>query len=68
MGSSIATCLLASGHAVIGIEADAARRRSAHRRVFSFLREMKAEKVLRADPSQVAARFSVSEDFTGVAS
>jgi 3-hydroxybutyryl-CoA dehydrogenase len=67
MGSSIATCLLAKGHPVIGIEADAARRKSARRRVLGFLREMKAEKVLRADPSQVVARFSVSEDFNALA-
>jgi 3-hydroxybutyryl-CoA dehydrogenase len=67
MGSSIATCLLAKGHPVIGIEADAARRNSARRRVLGFLREMKAEKALRADPSQVVARFSVSEDFSALA-
>jgi 3-hydroxyacyl-CoA dehydrogenase len=67
MGSSIATCLLASGDPVIGIEADAARRSGARRRVLSFLREMKAEKVLRADPLKVAARFSVSEDFGALA-
>jgi len=39
MGSSIAACQLASGHPVIGIEADAARRSRARRRVLDLLRE-----------------------------
>ena len=66
MGTSIATCLLARGHPVMGIEADAVRRRSARRRVLGFLNEMKAEKVLRADPSQVVDRFQASEDYAAL--
>ena len=67
MGTSIATCLLAAGHPVVGVERDPSKRSRALRRVLGFLREMKAEKVLRADPSHVAARFSTSEDFTALA-
>jgi len=66
MGTSIATCLLARGHGVIGIDSDAARRRSARRRVLAFLREMKAEKVLRANPSQVIEGFRASEDYASL--
>ena len=66
MGTSIATCLLATGHPVVGIEADAVRLRSARRRVLGFLREMKAEKVLRADASQVVDRFEASEDYAAL--
>lgn len=66
MGTSIATCLLARGHPVIGIDSDAERRRSARRRVLGFLREMKAEKVLRANPSEVIERFAASEDYSAL--
>jgi len=66
MGTSIVTCLLASGHAVAGIEVDSSRRRSARRRVLSLLREMKAEKLLRSDPAKVVRRFSISEDYTSL--
>lgn len=66
MGTSIATCLVARGHTVMGIEADGVRRRSARRRVLGFLKEMKAEKVLRADPSQVVGRFQASEDYAAL--
>lgn len=66
MGTSIATCLLAAGHRVIGIEVDAVRCRSARRRVSGFLHEMKAEKVLGGDPSRVVDRFDASEDYAAL--
>ena len=66
MGTSIATCLLARGHPVIGIDSDAVRRRSARRRVLGFLREMKAERVLRAGLSQVIDCFEASENYAAL--
>jgi 3-hydroxyacyl-CoA dehydrogenase len=66
MGTSIATCLLARGHPVVGIDSDTVRRRNARRRVLGFLREMKAEKVLRTNPSQVIDRFEASEDYAAL--
>jgi lactate dehydrogenase-like 2-hydroxyacid dehydrogenase len=47
MGTSIATCLLAAGHPVVGVERDPSKRSRALRRVLGFLREMKAEKLAR---------------------
>jgi 3-hydroxybutyryl-CoA dehydrogenase len=64
MGRSIATCLLAAGHPVAGVEIDPAKRRSAKPRVVSLLREMKIEGLLKSDPAEVLNRFSVSDDFS----
>jgi len=63
MGTSIVTCLLSAEHPVVGIEADATRLRTARRRVLAFLREMKTERVLKADPVRVAGRFTASDDY-----
>ena len=40
MGTSIATCLLAAGHPVVGIDTDPRKRRSARRREKSSLKFM----------------------------
>lgn len=63
MGTSIATCLLAAGHPVAGVETGATQRRIAARRVSGLLREMKVEGLLKADPAQVIRRLAVSADY-----
>jgi 3-hydroxybutyryl-CoA dehydrogenase len=61
MGTSIAACLLAGGHPTTGVERDASNRRKARRRMLAFLRELKQEGLLKADPSRVMTRLSLSE-------
>lgn len=64
MGTSIATCLLAAGHPVAGLELDSARRRSARRRTLSLLREMKDEGLLKSDPGQIMSRLTVADSYS----
>jgi 3-hydroxybutyryl-CoA dehydrogenase len=66
MGTSIATCLLAAGHQVAGVELDPGRRRGARRRVFSLLEEMRGERLLESDPAQVINRLTISEGYAGL--
>ncbi len=66
MGSSIATCLLAAGHPVVGVEVDPAKLRSARQRVLAHLREMKREGLLKSDPAGVARHLSVSQEFASL--
>ena len=63
MGTSIATCLLAAGHRVVGIDKDASRRRNLKRRVSMLLRDMRREKLLAKDPASVLKQLSTSDDF-----
>lgn len=68
MGTSVTTCLLAAGHPVVALEIDANKRRSARRRILNHLREMKKEGLLRADPSKVVGRLTVSKAYSGLQS
>src|SRR2546423_7068413 len=63
MGSSIAACLLAAGHAVAGIEKSAGRRKSVKRHILALLREMRKEKLLKRDPASLVRNLTVSEDY-----
>lgn len=63
MGTSIVTCLAAAGHPVVGIDKDAARRRSLKRRVSLLLREMRREKLLSKEPPSVLRHLRTSGDF-----
>ncbi|HUZ47111.1 MAG TPA: 3-hydroxyacyl-CoA dehydrogenase family protein [Terriglobia bacterium] len=63
MGTSVATCLLAAGHRVAGIEIDANKRRNARRRILNYLRQMKKEGLIRSDPQGVISRLEISEDY-----
>lgn len=62
MGTSIATCLLAAGHPVVGVESDPSKRSSARRRARAYLKEMRAEGLLRDKPQRVLDRFTVSKE------
>lgn len=68
MGTSIATCLLAAGHPVAGLERHRGRRASARRRVLALLKEMTQEGILKSDPTQVVGRLRVSDDYSALAS
>jgi 3-hydroxybutyryl-CoA dehydrogenase len=63
MGNSIMACLLAAGHPVVGVTRSLARRRNTRRHLQSLLREMKREKLLRADPAQVVKNLHLTESF-----
>ena len=66
MGRSIATCLLAAGHPVVGVTRDRSDRPVARRRIHAFLRGMKREGLLTGDPSLVLKRLRLSEDFSAL--
>jgi 3-hydroxybutyryl-CoA dehydrogenase len=63
MGNSIMACLLAAGHPVVGVTRSLARRRNTRRHLQSLLREMKREKLLRADPAKVLKNLRLTESF-----
>lgn len=67
MGTSIATCLLAAGHPVIGVETDRPKRLTARRRILAFLKEMKTEHRLQGDPQAVVGCLSVSKEYSALA-
>jgi 3-hydroxybutyryl-CoA dehydrogenase len=61
MGTSIVACLLAAGHPTTGVERDASKRQKARRRLLEFLRELREEGLLKADPSRIMTRLSLSD-------
>jgi 3-hydroxyacyl-CoA dehydrogenase len=66
MGTSIATCLLAAGHPVAGIDRDTGKRKQAKRHILSLLTGMRKERVLKADPARIIRRFEVAEDYSAL--
>ena len=60
MGSSIATCLLASGHAVTSLIRDIDKADEARARIHNFLEQLKEEGRLQEDPSVVMQRFVIT--------
>lgn len=56
MGRSIATCLVAAGHPVVGVTRSPSDRPVTRRRIHAFLRGMKREGLLAGDPSVVIKR------------
>jgi 3-hydroxybutyryl-CoA dehydrogenase len=63
MGCSIASCLLASGHRVVGLEPSAPRRRQARGRVRHDLGELARERLLRSATACALERLSVTADY-----
>jgi 3-hydroxybutyryl-CoA dehydrogenase len=66
MGISIATCLLAAGHPVAGIDLDGRKRRSAAGRIRALLEEMRRQKLLRERPVAVLRRFAAADDYAAL--
>lgn len=64
MGTSIAACLLIAGHTVAAVDQDAAKRRTARNRLLGLLRGAKKERILKADPSKVIGRFTISDSYS----
>jgi 3-hydroxyacyl-CoA dehydrogenase len=64
MGTSIATCLLAAGHAVTAIETDDAQRGRARRLILRHLKQMRVEGLIKSGPSTLVARLVVSGDYS----
>ena len=64
MGSSIAACLLAAGHAVSAVEIDPAKLRKAPHRVLTLLEGLTEERLLNSNPQQVLRGLTVSADYS----
>lgn len=60
MGSSIATCLLASGHRVISLIQHLEKAEAARTRIKGFLEQMQQEGLLHEDPTQVIGRLHIT--------
>jgi 3-hydroxybutyryl-CoA dehydrogenase len=67
MGTSIAACLLASGHRVIGVRREAAKLPAARERLTHHLAQMQAEGLLAEPLEQVLARLELSSDYAALA-
>lgn len=66
MGKSIATCLLAAGHPVVGVDVSKKQLGAAKRKVRVMLGEMKREGLLRCDPAKPAERLTLSADYSSL--
>src|SRR5215471_11433534 len=67
MGTSIAACLLIAGHPVAAVEVDAARRRSAAKRVLVLLKGARKEGLSSGAPAKLIQRFTISGDYSVLA-
>ena len=67
MGSGIASCLLAAGHPVIGLEVDARRRRAVARRVEARLKHMSTLGMLRGDPALLLENLRITSSYADLA-
>jgi 3-hydroxybutyryl-CoA dehydrogenase len=67
MGSSIATCLLAAGHAVISLVKDIETADEARLRIRNFLEQLIKEGRLKEDSSEVLQRFTITDNASDLA-
>lgn len=67
MGSSIVTCLLASGHKVTSLIHHIDKASAAKNRIRGFLEQLKEEGMLKSDPSVVIEMLNVTDDVTMLA-
>ncbi|MGN6291611.1 MAG: 3-hydroxyacyl-CoA dehydrogenase family protein [Chitinophagaceae bacterium] len=61
MGSSIATCLLASGHEVISLIQDMQKAGEAKKRIEGFLQQMYNEGLTTSLPGELISRFTITD-------
>lgn len=66
MGRSIVTCLLASGHPVVGITGTHSKLKTTRRQVLALLKELQGEGILKEEPSAVVERLTISTDFSAL--
>jgi 3-hydroxybutyryl-CoA dehydrogenase len=66
MGTSIATCLLASGHAVTSLTKELDKETEVRTKVHEFLQELVTEGIVKEDPQQILARFIITDDVTAL--
>ncbi|MEX2299494.1 MAG: 3-hydroxyacyl-CoA dehydrogenase family protein [Bryobacterales bacterium] len=66
MGTSIATCLLAAGHPVAGIDVSKKQLGGARRKIGLMLRQMKREGLLKSDPAKTIQRLTLSVDYASL--
>jgi len=62
MGSSIATCILAAGHAVTSLVKTMDQAEEARQRILGYLEELKLEDMLKEDPDLVLGRLVITDD------
>jgi 3-hydroxybutyryl-CoA dehydrogenase len=62
MGSSIATCILASGHPVTSLIKNKEKAGAARERIQSFLEQLKQEGILKEEPEVVMQRHAITDD------
>lgn len=62
MGSSIATCILAAGHAVTSLVKTMDEAEGARKRIAAFLEELKDEGMLKEEPAVVLGRLVITDD------
>jgi 3-hydroxybutyryl-CoA dehydrogenase len=64
MGSSIATCILAAGHAVTSLVKTMDQAEDARQRILGFLEELAEEGMLPGKPKEVLGRLIITDDVT----
>ena len=67
MGSSIATCLLAAGHAVTTLVNDISQREPATQTILEYLEQLKSEGLLKAAPAEVLKNIHITDDIRALA-
>ena len=63
MGHSIIACLLAAGHAVVGVTRSLSRHKGTRRHILNLLREMNREGLLKRDPAHLIQNLTLSESY-----
>src|SRR3954467_13762320 len=62
MGSSIATCILAAGHAVTSLVRSMDQAQEARQRILGYLQELRTEGMLKEEPAVVLQRLRITDD------
>jgi 3-hydroxybutyryl-CoA dehydrogenase len=62
MGSSIATCILAAGHAVTSLVKTMDQAEEARQRILGYLEELEEEGMLKGKPKELLAKLTITDD------
>ncbi|MCB0686304.1 MAG: 3-hydroxyacyl-CoA dehydrogenase family protein [Saprospiraceae bacterium] len=66
MGSSIATCLLASGHFVTALTNNIREKEGAIKRIDEFLQQLKAEELIDEEPAEVLKKLHITDQYSAL--